>query len=145
MGGGDLWALAQGRLVFSLRAMPTAEISETVASHRETAPQNLPRQLTEAEARDEAWNRRCVGILNGTLPPFTDEEIIEECDRRYADLQSGKSRGLTWEEYQLFNRLADEFPHLSDQEIMEEIDRRYEERQKGETQSLTTEKYELVM
>jgi len=97
------------------------------------APLNLSHPLTETEARDEAWNRRFIGILNGTLPPFTDEEIIEEVERRYEDLQSGKSRGLTWEEHRLFDQLADEFPHLSDQAIFEEIDRRYEKRQGRKT------------
>jgi len=97
----EFWALAGRSTASSFRAMPTAELSETVAGRREIPPRNFPRSPTETEIREEAWERRCLGILNGTLPPFTDEEIVEECDRLYEELQSGKARGLTWEEYQL--------------------------------------------
>jgi len=122
--------------------MPTSEISETVALPREIAPRHSPRPSTESETREEAWERRCQGILNGTLPPFTDEEIIEMADHRYEELQSGKSRGLTWEEYQLFHRLADEFPHLSNEAIFEEIDRRAEEQK---VKDISVEEYALAI
>jgi len=104
--------------------MPTAEIANTARLSEEEVAYSHPEGIQ--------------------IP--NDEEIMAEIERRYEEQQSGKSRGLTWEEYQLFDQLAGEFPHLSDQEIMEEIDRRYEEQQRKKNQGLTVQReYELAM
>jgi len=84
--------------------MPTAEISETVANRREMAPSDGSPPLAETETREDAWERRFNGILAGTLPPLTDEEIIEVADRRYEEIQSGKAKVLTLEEHWLATR-----------------------------------------
>jgi len=108
----------------SLHTMPTAETSETV----------------QLSAKKDFY----------PLPPGTpipsDEAVMEELERRYEDLQSGKSRGLTWEEYQLFDRLdeLEDCRPLSDEEIIEEADRRYEELRSGKVQGLTLEEHFLA-
>jgi len=87
--------------------MPTAQISETVQTPIDD---------------EEAWDRRFQGILDGTHAPLSDEEIIAEAARRYAELRSGKARGFSLDEHRRFGELAEAFPLLSDEEILEKVD-----------------------
>jgi len=104
--------------------MPTAEIIEIEHSSEETHFCPFP---------------------EGTKIP-SDKEVMEE--RRYENLQSGKSRGLglTREEYELFDKLdeLEESRPLTDEEIVKEADRRYEELRSGRVQGLTLEEHYLA-
>jgi len=84
--------------------MPTAEISNAVLSCPQKGRPNFANPLLEPLDEDEVLNRRFIGVLNGTLPPLTDEEIIEMADRRYEEIQSGKAEVLTLEEHMLATR-----------------------------------------
>jgi len=80
------------------------EISPSTLSRAPKGRTNFPNQALGPLDEDEVWNRRFIGILNGTLPPLTDEEIIEIADRRYEEIQSGKAEVLTLEEHMLATR-----------------------------------------
>jgi len=84
--------------------MSTAEISTAPLNRSKKVQADSANRLLESLDEDEVLNRRFIGILNGTLPPLTDEEIIEMADRRYEEIQSGKSEVLTLEEHMLATR-----------------------------------------